>query len=414
MYLRDKTLTKTNPKRSIKKIGVLGAGLMGHGIAYVSAASGFKVVMIDTSREKLERGLNSIESILKINLSNQKISNQEYDDTLDRIITSDNYNKLNDCNIIIEAVYEDKNLKEDVISKACQLLSNSGVFASNTSTIPISLLAKSSPKPENFIGLHFFSPVNKMKLVEIIKGNKTNRETLSIALDFVHAIGKEPIVVNDGPGFFTTRVFQCYTNEGMSMLNEGIDPALIEKLSREAGYPVGPLAILDEININLASHINKQIKKYSNSAQDSSLMPWEKVIDLMVSKLKRTGRSSGSGFYEYPENKKKYLWPDLCDYFPLSVSNIQKKDAIDRFYFAQALETIRCFEEGIISSTADANTGSILGWGFPRETGGILNFVNDYGIAEFKKRADELEKNYGKRFESPILLNKMAVSGNIF
>ncbi len=143
-------------------------------------------------------------------------------------------------------------------------------------------------------------------------------------------------------------------------------------------------------------------------------MPWEKVIDVMVSKLKRTGRSSGSGFYEYPENKKKYLWPDLCDYFPLSVSNIQKKDAIDRFYFAQALETIRCFEEGIISSTADANTGSILGWGFPRETGGILNFVNDYGIAEFKKRADELEKNYGKRFKSPILLNKMAASGSIF
>jgi len=276
------------------------------------------------------------------------------------------------------------------------------------------MLASASTRPENFIGLHFFSPVNKMKLVEVIKGEKTSQQTLSIALDLVKSIDKDPIVVNDGPGFFTTRVFQCYTNEGMTMLHEGIDPIFIEKLAKEAGYPVGPLAILDEISINLASHIRNQINKYSTTENNSPSKPHDKVIDLMVSKLERTGRSKMGGFYEYPKNEKKYLWPELTNYFPISNSKIMKRDIIDRFYFSQATETIRCFEEKIIASSKDANTGSILGWGFPKRTGGILNFVNNYGILKFMERSDQLAEHYGSRFKSPRLLKKMANTGEMF
>ena len=253
-----------------------------------------------------------------------------------------------------------------------------------------------------------------MKLVELIKGDKTSNDSLSTALDFVKLIGKQPIVVNDGPGFFTTRVFQCYTNEGMAMLYEGVDPFAIEKLAKNAGYPVGPLAILDEISINLASHISGQIRKYSDKTKSSSDEPWDKVIDLMVSKLKRTGRSNGAGFYEYPVNEKKYLWEELKNYFSISNIPILEIDIIDRFYFSQALETIRCFEEEIICSYEDANTGSILGWGFPKNTGGILSFVNEYGIKRFVERSNKLADQYGKRFKAPKLLKQMAASGEKF
>ena len=400
--------------RSINKIGVLGAGLMGHGITHAIARSGLEVVMIDTTLDKVENALDRIKTILHNDLKKQIISQEEFHTALKCISISDDYDMLNGCNMIIEAVYEDRGLKELVISNADELLSKDAIFASNTSTIPISILAKATTRPKNFIGLHFFSPVNKMKLVEVIKGKETGSDTLSIALDFVRAIGKQPIVVNDGPGFFTTRVFQCYTNEGMAMLTEGIPPLDIERMAKEAGYPVGPLAILDEISINLASHIRDQIKKYSITRKRSSSEPWDKVIDLMALELGRTGRSTGAGFYEYPKNEKKYLWEELKDHFPRSNSVIGEKDVIDRFYFSQALETIRCFEEGIIDSYNDANTGSILGWGFPNKTGGVLNFVNDYGILKFKERSDELADQYGNRFNSPKLLKEMADSGKSF
>ena len=400
--------------KSINKIGVLGAGLMGHGIAYVSASSGFEVVLVDTSDEQLEKAKNSINAILTNQLKNEQILKSDFEKTLKRLHTSIDYNLLKNCDLIIEAVNENVELKEKVISSSGQFLSNNGTFASNTSTIPISLLAEAANKPEHFIGLHFFSPVHKMKLVEIIKGEKTNQGTLSLATEFVRKINKEPIIVNDGPGFFTTRVFQCFTNEGMSMLYEGLEPALIETIAKKAGYPIGPLAILDEININLASHINSQILKYSGGKIESSPSSWENVMNIMISKLKRTGRSSGSGFYEYPKNNKKYLWPKLSEYFPVSGSKFEEAYLIDRFYFSQGLETIRCFEEGIIASSSDANTGSLLGWGFPSKTGGILNFINNYGLSEFKKRANELEQLFGKRFRTPRLLEKMIVSKTTF
>ena len=400
--------------RSLEKVGVVGAGLMGHGITHAAATSGLEVVMIDTSMEKLEYALERIKTILHNDLKKENISNEKFQSSINRIIISDDYNMLDGCDIIIEAVYEDKDLKDSVISNTSKFLYKDGVFASNTSTIPISILSKAITREERFIGIHFFSPVNKMKLVELIKGDKTSNDSLSTALDFVKLIGKQPIVVNDGPGFFTTRVFQCYTNEGMAMLYEGVDPFAIEKLAKKAGYPVGPLAILDEISINLASHISGQIRKYSDKTKSSSDEPWDKVIDLMVSKLKRTGRSNGAGFYEYPANEKKYLWEDLKNYFSISNIPIIEIDIIDRFYFSQALETIRCFEEEIICSYEDANTGSILGWGFPKNTGGILSFVNEYGIKRFVERSNKLAEQYGKRFKAPKLLKKMAASGEKF
>ena len=400
--------------RSLEKVGVVGAGLMGHGITHAAATSGLEVVMIDTSMEKLKYALERIKTILHNDLKKENISNEKFQSSINRIIISDDYNMLDGCDIIIEAVYEDKDLKDSVISNTSKFLSKDGVFASNTSTIPISILSRAITTEERFIGIHFFSPVNKMKLVELIKGDKTSNDSLSTALDFVKLIGKQPIVVNDGPGFFTTRVFQCYTNEGMAMLYEGVDPFAIEKLAKNAGYPVGPLAILDEISINLASHISGQIRKYSDKTKSSSDEPWDKVIDLMVSKLKRTGRSNGAGFYEYPVNEKKYLWEDLKNYFSISNIPIIEIDIIDRFYFSQALETIRCFEEKIICSYGDANTGSILGWGFPKNTGGILSFVNEYGIKRFVERSNKLEEQYGKRFKAPKLLKQMAASGEKF
>ena len=407
-------MVNEGPIKSLERVGVVGAGLMGHGITHAAATSGLEVVMIDTSMEKLEYALERIKTILHNDLKKENISSEKFQSSINRIIISDDYNMLDGCDIIIEAVYEDKDLKDSVISNTSKFLSKDGVFASNTSTIPISILSRAITTEERFIGIHFFSPVNKMKLVELIKGDKTSNDSLSTALDFVKLIGKQPIIVNDGPGFFTTRVFQCYTNEGMAMLYEGVDPFAIEKLAKKAGYPVGPLAILDEISINLASHISVQIRKYSDKTKSSADEPWDKVIDLMVSKLKRTGRSNGAGFYEYPVNEKKYLWEELKKYFSLSNIPIIEIDIIDRFYFSQALETIRCFEEKIICSYEDANTGSILGWGFPKNTGGILSFVNEYGIKRFVERSNKLAEQFGNRFKAPKLLEQMAASGEKF
>ncbi|MFL2982825.1 MAG: 3-hydroxyacyl-CoA dehydrogenase family protein [Candidatus Neomarinimicrobiota bacterium] len=402
------------PKKNIYKAGIVGAGLMGHGIAYSIAFSGIKTVLIDTSMAKVESALNKIKIILTKDIESGIISKIEFQKIIESITISDNYETLDRCDLIIEAVYEDKELKDSIISNANKLLNTEGVIASNTSTIPISVLANSTNRPENFIGLHFFSPVHKMKLVEIINGKLTSSKTTSIAIDFVNFINKKPIVVNDGPGFFTTRVFQCYTNEGMALLNEGIKPEDIEQIAKKAGYPIGPLAILDEISINLASHIRNQIKKYSPIKKELPYNPWDIVLNLMISKLNRTGRSGGKGFYEYPNNEGKHLWKGLSNHFPLSNSTIKEVDIIDRFYFSQALETIRCLEEKIVESFDDANTGSILGWGFPKKTGGILSFVNNYGILAFKNRSEYLKNNYGNRFKPPRLLVKMAKTSKSF
>jgi 3-hydroxyacyl-CoA dehydrogenase/enoyl-CoA hydratase/3-hydroxybutyryl-CoA epimerase len=395
---------------SIGKVGVLGSGLMGHGIACVSALAGIEVILVDTTKEQAEFGFSKIKQILQKRVDKKTLTEKDFNTILSRIFTTSNYEDLSSCELIIEAVFENKDLKRQVTIKAESVMKADTIFASNTSTIPITELAKNSNQPRQFIGLHFFSPVDRMKLVEIIKGKKTSKRTLSKAYNYVLSLKKTPIIVNDGRGFYTTRVFERYTCEGMALLEEGVSPKRIEEIGKKAGYPIGPLAILDEITISLAYHIREQVREPLSSKSE----PWDKVMEIMISDLNRTGKSKNGGFYEYPKDAKKYLWPQLKNYFTISKEELDEQEIIDRFYFSQVIETIRCFEERIITSVSDANIGSMLGWGFPRQKGGTLQFVNDYGLLLFQKRAQELMNKYGSRFSPPKLLDEMIKSNSTF
>jgi len=392
-------------------IGVLGSGLMGHGIVYTAALSGFEVLMLDITEEKARKGLKKIYQILEKDFEKGLITKQGLNDTKARIKVSDDYKSLKTKNFIIEAIYEDLNIKSEALKTAEKFIKPDGIIASNTSTIPISILASKIKNSERFIGIHFFSPVHKMKLVEIIKANSTSSSTLKKALIFTKEITKTAIVVNDSPGFYTTRVFAKYPCEGMAMLDEGIRATSIENAGKKAGYPIGPLALSDEVNIALVGNIRKQILKYDDR---SSIGPWDKVIDKMVSKFNREGRSQNGGFYEYPLGKKKYIWEAIDSYFPVSINQIPEKDIIERLIFAQVLEAIYCFQDNIITSVKDANTGSILGLGFPKSSGGVLEYVNNYGPQNFYERCLELAKKYGKRFRPPNLLVQMVKTNTLF
>ena len=392
-------------KRNNDSIGVLGSGLMGHGIAYAAAISGFRVLMLDLTQKQATKGLQNIYQILEKSFKKGFITSQELVDIKSRIEISHDYEMLKNKKIVIEAIYEDLDIKTKALKTAEEYMNPNGFLASNTSTIPISILASKLIDPQKFIGLHFFSPVHKMKLVEVIKGQKTSSETINHALSFSLQIGKTPIVVNDSPGFYTTRVFVKYPFEGMTMLSEGIKATSIENAGKKAGYPVGPLALSDEVNIALIGRIRKQILKYDKK---NSVGPWDKVIELMVSNLNREGRSGNGGFYEYPKNEKKHIWRNLENHFPVSTTEIPENDIIDRLLFTQIIEAISCYEKNIITSIQDANIGSILGLGFPSDSGGILQFVNNYGVQKFRDRSLQLADQYGKRFTPPKLLNEMA------
>ena len=397
------------------KVGVLGSGLMGHGIAYVTALAGMRVVMIDTSQENIDKGIDRINAILNESLVKGFISKEEIQDVLSRINATVDYSQLVDCDLIIEAVFENRKLKAKIISDSEKFLASNGILASNTSSIPITSLSDSTINPEKFIGIHFFSPVHKMKLVEIIKGERTDSETLAKAFDYVVKINKVPIVVNDSRGFYTYRVFEKYTGEGMALLSEGNSAQAIEDAGINAGFPVGPLAVIDEISIELIAHIRDQTwHDLKIEGKDLPTGPWDSVIDFMTKEVKRTGRASGGGFYEYPKGKKKFLWPELNNYYPLSNNLLEEKEMIDRFYFIQVIETIKCYSEGVLTKVADANIGSILGWGFPSFTGGTLQFVNSYGMQDFKNRCKELSENYGERFSCPKLIDEMINNGETF
>ena len=305
MISNQSPLPKT--KKNLK-IGVIGSGLMGHGIAYVSAISGMEVVMADISQLQLDNGLGKIKKILNDSLIKGFITEKEVNKALLNINATVDYSSLNECDLIIEAVYENRELKAEVIIKTEKFLSPDGILASNTSTILISRLAENAIKPEKFIGIHFFSPVHKMKLVEIIKGKKTNTKTLDQAVEFVTLINKVPIIVNDSSGFYTTRVFERYTREGMALLAEGNSAEVIELAAKKAGFPVGPLAVIDEISIELVEHIRSEMSHdLKAEGKELTLGPWDEVINLMIKKVNRTGRSGGGGFYEYPKKGKKFF-----------------------------------------------------------------------------------------------------------
>lgn len=400
------------PKTTTSKVGVIGAGLMGHGIAYVSAKAGLNVIMIDSNKLIADKGLKNIKNILLADIEKQNISNSAFEKTLDRITATSKYSQLDGCDLVIEAVFEDENLKGSVTIEAEKNIKNDKVFASNTSTIPITTLAEKSNSPENFIGVHFFSPVNRMKLVEIIKGEKTSPYALAKAFDYALKIGKIPIVVNDKRGFFTTRVFERYAKEGMALLSEGNHPVSIESAGKIAGFPVGPLAVIDEISIQLLADIRSQSRKDSADKKHQELTePWDKVIDYMLGEAKRPGRASGKGFYEYSQKNEKYIWPGIVKRFHSSQNQSSQKEMMERFYFSQAIEAVRCLEEKVLLSIADANIGSIYGWGFPLFTGGVIQYINNYGLEKFRNRANKLSNKYGERFCPPKLLDQMIENG---
>ncbi|SDL54988.1 3-hydroxyacyl-CoA dehydrogenase NAD-binding domain-containing protein [Pseudomonas indica] len=398
-----------------RKVGVLGAGMMGAGIAYVSAAAGIDVVLKDVSVEAAEKGKAYSAKLLEKKVSRGHMAAEKRDAILARIRTTDKEADFEGCDLIIEAVFEDRDLKANVTAAAERAALPDAVIASNTSTLPITGLARAVQKQERFIGLHFFSPVDKMPLVEIIRGERTRDETLARAFDYVLQIKKTPIVVNDRRGFFTSRVFGTFTNEGLAMLGEGVSAAMIENEARKAGMPVGPLAISDEVSLSLMSHIRAQTRK-DLEAEGKSLPehPAFAVIDLMLDEYKRPGKAAGIGFYDYPANGKKHLWPELKARFEKADRQIPQEDVRDRILFIQAIETVRCMEEGVLTSVADANVGSIFGIGFAAWTGGALQFINQYGVKDFVARAHYLAEQYGERFEPPVLLLEKAAKGEGF
>lgn len=403
-----------------KKVGVLGAGMMGAGIAYVSAVAGIEVVLKDISIEGAEKGKDYSAKLLEKKVSRGQMSAEKRDGILARIKPTVSDADFTGCDLIIEAVFEDRDLKANVTAAAERAALSDAVIASNTSTLPITGLATAVQNQDKFIGLHFFSPVDKMPLVEIIKGEHTSDETLARGFDYVMQIKKTPIVVNDSRGFFTSRVFGTFTNEGIAMLGEGVSAAMIENEARKAGMPVGPLAISDEVSMSLMNHIRQQtIKDLAAEGKQIPEHPAYAVIDMMLNEYKRPGKAAGGGFYDYPAagapgGGKKHLWPELKARFEKADAQISQVDVRDRILFIQAIETVQCLEEGVLRSVADANIGSIFGIGFAAWTGGALQFINQYGVQDFVARAQYLAEQYGERFLPPALLLEKAAKNQLF
>ncbi len=405
------------PRETFSRVGVLGAGMMGAGIAYATASRGINVVLKDVSKEKAEKGKDYSRSLLDKKVRRGRLSEADRDGTLERITATDSTADLGGCDLIIEAVFEDSDLKARVTRESEPGLTGNGIFASNTSTIPITQLARASARPGNFIGLHFFSPVDRMQLVEIIVGEQTTDETLARSFDYVQQIGKIPIVVNDSRGFFTSRVFGTFVNEGICMLAEGIHPASIENAGLLSGMPVGPLAISDEVSLTLMQHIRDQSRRDTEAAGDTWVShPAEAIIDQMVNNHQRKGKASGAGFYDYPAKGRKHLWPGLEQLYVSreQARNVPLQDLKDRILFIQALETVRCLEEGVLRTVADANVGSIFGIGYAPWTGGAIQFINQYGVRAFAERAQELARVHGERFAPPRLLLEKARTNTLF
>ncbi len=397
-----------------KKIGILGAGMMGAGIAWSSARAGFDVVLKDVSRDAAEQGKAHSEALAKKAVQRKRLDSAKAAALLDRIHPTDALADLSDCDLIIEAVFEDRELKAAVTRETESVMDSSGVFASNTSTLPITGLASQSVRPQQFIGLHFFSPVDKMPLVEIIVGNQTDQTTLARAFDYVLAIKKTPIVVNDARGFYTSRVFGTYVLEGAALLAEGMPAQVIESAGKATGMPMPPLALQDEVSLSLGWHVAEQTRKDMAAAGEPYVAhPGLAVIDIMVNQLDRPGKKSGQGFYTY-EARSKQLWPGLAEHWPSTSDPLSQQDMIDRLLYVQALETVRCVEQGVVERTADANIGSIFGWGFAPWSGGTLQFINATGLETFVRRADELAQRFGERFSPPQLLRDMAAQGQRF
>ncbi|MGW7428452.1 3-hydroxyacyl-CoA dehydrogenase NAD-binding domain-containing protein [Streptomyces sp. NPDC054861] len=404
--------------RPVRRVAVLGAGMMGAGIAYSCARAGIDVVLKDVSAEAAGRGKEYSEKLCAKAVSRGRTTQAKADELLARITPTADAADLAGCDAVIEAVFEDTALKHKVFEEIQDVVEPDALLCSNTSTLPITVLAEGVSRPEDFIGLHFFSPVDKMPLVEIIKGERTGDEALARAFDLVRQINKTPIVVNDSRGFFTSRVIGQFINEGVAMVGEGADPASVEQAAAQAGYPAKVLSLMDELTLTLPRKIREETRRAVEEAGGTwAGHPSDAVIDRMVDEFGRTGRSGGAGFYAYDEDGKRAgLWPGLREHFTRADVTLPFEDMKERMLFSEALDSVRCLEENVLTSVADANIGSVMGIGFPAWTGGVLQYINGYegGLAGFVARARELAERYGDRFLPPALLVEKAERGEVF
>jgi 3-hydroxyacyl-CoA dehydrogenase/enoyl-CoA hydratase/3-hydroxybutyryl-CoA epimerase len=402
------------PAKPIKKIGVLGAGFMGAGIAYVSALAGIDVVLIDRDQEAADKGKAHSEKLMTNQVNRGRATAADRDAVLAHITPTPDYAGLKDCDLIIEAVFEDRKVKEEVIAKAQEAIGKDTIFGSNTSTLPIRSLAASFKEPKRFVGIHFFSPVDRMMLVEIILGKKTGEKALAAALDYVRAIRKTPIVVNDSRGFYTSRVVGTYIREGQLMLAEGIPAAMIENVGRLAGMPVGPLSLTDEVAVDLAW---KVLKATEADLGPQAVDPRQRaLLEEMVEKRGRYGRKNGKGFYDYPQSGPKRLWPGLADLqaTKLDPDTLDIAELKHRLLAIQALESARCVQERVVTDMREADVGSILGFGYAPFTGGTISYIDGMGTKAFVDLCNRLAKRHGERFKPPKLLRDLAKSGETF
>ena len=402
------------PARQLRKVGIIGAGFMGGAIAYVSALAGLNVVLIDRDPETAEKGKAHSHKLVTDQINRGRATTADRDALLARISATADFVALKDCDLVIEAVFEDRKIKEEVISRTQNVLGEEAIFGSNTSTLPITSLAAAFKDRTRFIGIHFFSPVERMMLVEIIMGKETGDAALAMAFDFARTIRKTPIVVNDSRGFYASRVVGTYIREGHLMLTEGVPPALIENVARMAGMPVGPLSLTDEVAVDLAWKI---LKATEADLGPAAIDPKQKaLLAEMVEKRSRFGRKNGKGFYDYPQNAPKRLWPGLADLQPnrLDVDDIDIAMLKRRLLGIQALESARCIEDRVVTDVREADVGSILGFGFAPFTGGTISYIDGMGVKNFVQMCNDLAKACGERFKPSKLLIDMANKGETF
>ncbi len=397
-----------------QKIVILGAGMMGAGIAYVCARSGMEVILKDVSAESAQKGKAYSEKLLAKAVSRGRMTQEAADEVLARITATDNPADAKGADLLIEAVFEDPSLKHKVYAEIEPFMAEGSLLASNTSTLPVTGLAEGISRPADFIGMHFFSPVDKMPLLEIVVGEQTSDAAIAKAVDVALQIKKTPIVVNDSRGFFTSRVIGTFMGEAAAMLGEGIPAATIEQAALQAGYPTGPLALFDEVSLTLGRRIREASREAAAAEgwefQEHPSFP---VIDKMVQEFDRGGRAAGAGFYDYADGKRVGLWSGLVEQWGMDLdpASVDLTELQERMLFVEAIDSVRCLDEGVLRSVPDANIGSIFGIGFPPWTGGVLQYINGYGLAEFVARAQELAAKHGERFEPPASLVARAESG---
>ncbi len=400
------------PTRRYQRIGVLGSGMMGSGIAYAAANAGIEVVLIDVDAAAAARGKEYSRKLLTGLVDKGRIKPEAMQAVLDRITTSADFSALTGCTLVVEAVFEDRAVKADVTRRAEAVLPADAVFATNTSTLPITGLAQASGRPAQFIGLHFFSPAERMPLVEVIRGEQTSDTTLAHALDFIQALGKTPVVVHDGRGFYTSRVLRAYLAEAAALIEEGVDPALIEKAAQSLGMPIGPLTLIDDVSLDLMVKFARQDQADLGEAYVPTAI--DRVATRLVVDLGRTGRKGGKGFYDYPAGGKKQLWAGLAEHYPRRDPQPTVDAVAERLLLIQSVETARCMEEGVVRRPQDADVGAVLGWGYPSPRGGPVGWIHTMGVPEFVAACDRLAQQTGPRFQPTATLRSMAQRGEAF